>query len=134
MQSEQTRAEIAEYLGDVPSWLEAVAEPAADHSWGIVRDLDLGETELPRREKALVGLGAAAALNCPYCIHFHKAEAGLEGVTEAGIEEAMTVAANVGYFSTVLHGAEVDIDEFVTETSEIVEYVEEQQATQAGAD
>lgn len=134
MESDETRAEVREYLGQVPSWLEGVAEPAADHSWRHLRDLELGETELPNREKALVALGAAAALNCPYCIHFHKAETSLEGVTAEGIEEAMTVAANVKYFSTILHGAEVEMDEFVTETAEIVEHIEEQQAAQAGDD
>ena len=72
MVSMDSRNEIEETLGQVPSWLEALAEPAADHSWGVVRDLELGETELPNREKALVAVGAAAAMNCPYCIRFHK--------------------------------------------------------------
>ncbi|WP_224336396.1 carboxymuconolactone decarboxylase family protein [Haloprofundus halobius] len=134
MVSDQTRAEIEAYLGQVPSWLDALSEPAADHSWGVVRDLELGETELPNREKALVALGAAAAMNCPYCIHFHGEEARLEGVDETGRSEAVNVAANVRYFSTILHGAEVDLDEFRAETSEIVDYIEEQGAEAAGAD
>ena len=134
MVSNQTRNEIEEYLGQVPSWLDALSEPAADHSWGVVRDLELGETALPNREKALVAVGAAAAMNCPYCIHFHKEEAKLEGVSEEGLGEAANVAANVRYFSTILHGAEVDIDEFTAETDEIVEYIKEQEAAAAGAD
>lgn len=134
MVSDTTRAEIEEYLGQVPSWLEALSEPAADHSWGVVRDLELGETELPNREKALVAVGAAAAMNCPYCIHFHSEEAKLEGVSEEGLGEAKNVAANVRYFSTILHGAEVDLDEFEAETAEIVDYVEQQQAAAADDD
>ncbi|WP_224449957.1 carboxymuconolactone decarboxylase family protein [Haloprofundus salilacus] len=134
MVSDQMRAEIEAYLGQVPSWLDALSEPAADHSWGVVRDLELGETELPNREKALVALGAAAAMNCPYCIHFHAEEARLEGVEERGRNEAVNVAANVRYFSTILHGAEVDLDEFRHETSEIVGYIEEQGAEAADAD
>lgn len=134
MVSTGTRNEIEEYLGTVPSWLEALSEPAADHSWGVVRDLEFGETELSAREKALVSVGAAAAMNCPYCIHFHSAEARLEGVAEDGLTEATNVAANVRYFSTVLHGAEVDLDEFEEETSRIVEHIEDQQAAAAGDD
>jgi AhpD family alkylhydroperoxidase len=134
MVSEETRKEIEGYLGQVPAWLEALSEPAADHSWGIVRDLEFGETELPSREKALVAVGAAAAMNCPYCIHFHTEEARLEGVTEEGVGEAVNVAANVRYFSTVLHGVETDLDEFKAETSEIVDHIEEEEAAAAGAD
>ncbi|AQL41559.1 alkylhydroperoxidase [Halorientalis sp. IM1011] len=134
MVSSEISGEIEEYLGQVPSFIEALSEPAADHSWAIMRDLELAETELPNREKALVGLGAAAAIGCPYCIHFHKAESRLEGVEEEGLEEAVNVAAGVGYFSTVLHGAEVEMDDFERETAEIVDHIENQQAAAAGDD
>lgn len=134
MVSPDTQKEIEQYLGRVPSWMESVSSPAADHSWALVRDLQFDETELPNREKALIGLGAAAAMGCPYCIHFHKEEAKLEEVSEEGLDEAVNVAANVRYFSTILHGANVDFDDFVAETTEIVDYIKEQQAAPAGAD
>lgn len=134
MVSTQTRNEMEAALGMVPSWMEHLAEPASDHSWGIFRDLTFGETELTPREKALVGVGVAAGINCPYCTHFHKAEARLADVTEDGIEEAVNLAGSTRYFSTVLHGNEVELDDFVAETAEIVEYLEEQEATPAGAD
>lgn len=134
MVSDETRREIEEYLGRVPSWIEEISEPAADHSWRLVRDLQFEETELPNREKALVALGAAAAMECPYCVHFHREEARLEGVTEEGVAEAVNVAADTRYFSTILHRAEVDLDDFVEETAEIAEHVEKQRAAAAGAD
>ncbi|WP_276255462.1 carboxymuconolactone decarboxylase family protein [Halomontanus rarus] len=134
MVSTETRTEIERSLGQVPSWMEDLAEPASDHSWGIFRDLTFGETELSPREKALVGVGVAAATKCPYCVHFHKEEARLADVTEAELEETVTLAGSTQYFSTILHGNQVDLDDFVSETSEIVEYLEEQEAAQAGAD
>ncbi len=133
MVSTETETEIEAYLGRVPSWLAALPEPAADHSWGIVRDLELEETKLAQREKALAALSAAAAIQCPYCVHFHREEAKLEDVTEPELEEAIAVAGNVRLFSSVLHGAEIDHEEFVSETAEIVEHVKEQQAA-AGDD
>jgi AhpD family alkylhydroperoxidase len=133
MVSNDTRTELEDTLGRVPSFIEAVADPAADHSWGIMRDLELAETELPVREKALVGLGAAVAIQCPYCVHFHRAESKMEGVSETGLEEAITVASTVRFFSTILHGAEIEMDDFVDETGKILEHVEEQQAA-AGDD
>ncbi|MEY7851818.1 carboxymuconolactone decarboxylase family protein [Natrarchaeobius sp. A-rgal3] len=134
MVSTEMESEMEEYMGMVPSWIEALPEPSADHSWAIVRDLQFGETELTGREKALVGLGAAAAIQCPYCVHFHTEEAKLEEVTEEELSEAIGVSSDVRYFSTVLHGAEVDYDEFVDETAKIVDHVEDQQAAAASDD
>lgn len=70
-------------------------------------------------------------MNCPYCTHFHKEEARLAGVTEAELEETVTIASSTQYFSTGLHGSEVDVDEFVDETAEIVDYLEQQEAAKA---
>lgn len=131
MTTEQTRQEIEEYLGQVPSWMDILPEGASDHSWGIFRDFSLGETDLSEREKALVGVGVASAIKCPYCTYFHKEEARLSDVTEDELEEAITFASVTQYFSTVLHGNEVDVEEFVAETDEIMEYVEDQQAQAA---
>lgn len=134
MLSQDAKNEIESYLGQVPGWMDEISDPAAEHSWGLFRDLQLEETELPNREKALVGLGAAAAMACPYCVHFHTEEAKLDGVSEAEIEEAVNAAANTRYFSTLLHGSEYDLETFKTETAEIVEYIEDQQATPADDD
>lgn len=131
MVSNETQQEIEEYLGQVPSWMEMLADPASDHSWGLFRDLTLGETKLSSREKALVGIGVASATRCPYCAHFHKAEARLADVTEDEIEEAVNLASETQYFSTVLHGNETDLDDFVDETGEIVEYIKDQETAPA---
>jgi len=122
---------MEEYLGQVPDWMGIVAEPAGDHSWGIFRDLLLGDTELTGREKALVGVGAAAVLKCPYCTYFHKEEARLAEVSDDEIKEAVNVAGSTSYFSTMLHGNEVDHDDFVRETDEIVAHIRGQASTPA---
>lgn len=131
MASEQTHQEMEEYLGQVPDWMGIIAEPASDHSWGIFRDLELEETELTDREKALVGVSAAAAMQCQYCTYFHKEEARLAGVTEDELEETVNLAGVTRYFSTMLHGNEVDHDDFVAETDEIFEYIQEQEPAPA---
>ena len=131
MATQQTVQEMEETLGQVPGFMEIVAEPASDHSWGIFRDLTMGETELSPREKALVGVSAAAAMNCPYCTYFHKEEARFAGVSEAELEETVNVTGVTEYFSTLLHGNEYEQDEFVAETDEIFEHIREQQAPQA---
>jgi AhpD family alkylhydroperoxidase len=131
MATQQTAQEIEDTLGQVPGFMEILAEPASDHSWGIFRDLLLEETELSPREKALIDVGAAAAMNCPYCTYFHKEEARFAGVSEAELTEAVNVASVTEYFSTLLHGNEYDQDEFVAETDEIFEYLREQKPAHA---
>ena len=126
MPTQQTAQEIEETLGSVPGWMEGIAEPASDHSWGIFRDLLLGETELTPREKALVGVSAATSINCAYCTYFHKEEARFAGVSEDEIAEAINVAATTEYFSTLLHGNEYDHDTFVAETDEVFDHLREQ--------
>lgn len=126
MVSQSTQNEIEASLGQVPSWIAELSEPAADHSWALVRDIQFGETNLSSREKALVGLSAASAIQCPYCSHFQGNKAELEGVRDDELAETINLAASIRYFSTIFHGAGVDHDEFVNETAEIVEYVREQ--------
>jgi len=131
MAPEQTVQEIEETFGQVPGFMQIMAEPAIDHSWGIFRDLILAETELSPREKALVGVSAAAAMQCPYCTYFHKEEARFADVSETGIEEAVNLAGSTRYFSTLLHGNEYEHDDFVAETDEIFEHLREQQEAAA---
>jgi AhpD family alkylhydroperoxidase len=129
MVSKATQREIEEMLGQVPNWMDSIAEPASEHSWGLFRDLGLGEeTELSPREKALIGVGVAAATSCPYCTYFHTEEARLSGATDEELEETVNLAADTKYFSTILHGNEIDLAGFKTETDEIVTHIEEQQA------
>ncbi len=109
--------------------MDELADPASDHSWGIFRDLNLGEdTELSPREKALIGVGVAAAISCPYCTYFHKEEARLSGVMDEELKETVNLAADTKYFSTIIHGSEADLDDFKTETDEIVDHIKKQQA------
>lgn len=122
MPSEQTVQEIEETLGQVPGFMWILAEPASDHSWRIFRDLLLGESELSPREKALIGVSAAVAMQCPYCAYFHKEEVRFADVSEIELEEAINLAGSTRYFSTLLHGNEYEHDDFVAETVEIFEY------------
>jgi AhpD family alkylhydroperoxidase len=122
---------MKETLGQVPGWMEIIAGPASDHSWGIFRDLTMGETELSPREKALVGVSAAAAMQCPYCTYFHKEEARFADVSEAELEETINVAGVTRYFSTLLHGNEYEHDEFVSETDQIFDHLRQQETAPA---
>jgi len=123
---------MEEYLGQVPDWMDIGAEPASDHTWG-----SFGTSFSSAKQNSLAGRkrssvwGAAAVLKCPYCTYFHKEEARLADVSDDELREAVNVAGSTSYFSTMLHGNEVDHDEFVTETDEIVEYIKGQEPAPA---
>jgi len=131
MTTQQTVQEIEETLGQVPDFMEIVAEPAGDHSWGLFRDLLMGENQLSSREKALVGVSAAAAMQCPYCTYFHTEEARHAGVSDDELGEAVNLAGLTRYFSTLLHGNEVEEDAFMAETDEIFAYLQEHESAPA---
>ena len=132
MVSQQSRQEMEEVLGQVPSFMQHLAESAGDHSWGLFRDLELGEdTDLSPREKALIGVGVASAISCPYCTYFHKDEARLSGVTDDELTEAVNLGAGTRYFSTILHGNEIALDDFKAECDDIAAHIKEQHGAAA---
>ena len=67
---------------------------------------------IPEKQAFLMGLAVSVALKCEYCIHaniFNAAKAG------ASLEEIMTaiqISSQVGYFSSLFYGHEMNLDKF----------------------
>lgn len=118
--------EVQNALGIVPHWFADVPENSATHMWGLMRDLQLGETKIPNKYKELIGLGISAATRCQYCTHFHTEAAKLNGATDEEIAEANAMAGLTMAFSTFLNGQQVDYDRFVGEMAQIVDHVRSQ--------
>lgn len=68
---------------------------------------------LTSREKALIGLGAAAALQCPYCIDSFTNNCLQRGCDEDQIMEVFHAAAALRCGATLVHGVQAQniIDE-----------------------
>ena len=131
MVSKETRTEIEEYIGLVPAEMEAIADSVSDHMWAFVRDLHYSETTLSAREKALVGLGAAAAIKEPFCIRYFQSDAAIQELTDEEIKETVTVASSVQFFSTILQGSEVDFAGFCDEVDQIAAHSREHDPSMA---
>ena len=65
MSRQEILDQIKQTLGAVPDWLGGIPDPQLEHQWGILTWF-LGDSALSGRDKALVGLGAASAIHCPY--------------------------------------------------------------------
>jgi len=59
---------------------------------------------LTRREKVLIGLGVAHALQCPYCIDAYTKSTLEEGMGLEHITEAVHVASAVRGGASLIHG------------------------------
>ncbi len=59
---------------------------------------------LTRREKVLIGLGVAHAIQCPYCIDAYTKSCLEEGMSLDHITEAVHVASAVRGGASLIHG------------------------------
>ena len=63
-----------------------------------------GEGALTEREKALIALAVAHAVQCPYCIDAYSKSCLEEGMSLEHITEALHVAAAVRGGASLIHG------------------------------
>ncbi len=65
------------------------------------------EGELSAREKSLIALAVAHAVQCPYCIDAYSTDALEKGYTEGQMMEAVHVAAAIRGGATLVHGVQM---------------------------
>ena len=83
--------EAPELWGKFMEWYGAVFAPGA----------------LTAREKSLIALAVAEALQCPYCIDSYTQDCLSKGITEAQMTEATHVAAALRGGATLAHGLQM---------------------------
>lgn len=65
------------------------------------------EGELTAREKSLIALAVAHAVQCPYCIDAYSTDAYEKGYSEGQMMEAVHVAAAIRGGATLVHGVQM---------------------------
>ncbi len=65
------------------------------------------EGALTAREKSLIALAVAHAVQCPYCIDAYTSDTLEKGVTEEQMMEAVHVAAAIRGGSSLVHGVQM---------------------------
>ena len=65
------------------------------------------EGALTAREKSLIALAVAHAVQCPYCIDAYSADTLEKGCTEPEMMEAVHVAAAIRGGATLVHGVQM---------------------------
>jgi len=63
--------------------------------------------ELTAREKSLIALAVAHAVQCPYCIDAYTEASMQHGVSEGGMMEAVHVACAIRGGASLVHGVQM---------------------------
>jgi alkylhydroperoxidase/carboxymuconolactone decarboxylase family protein len=63
--------------------------------------------ELTAKEKSLIALAVAHAVQCPYCIDAYSSDAYEKGWSEAQMMEAVHVAASIKGGAALVHGVQM---------------------------
>lgn len=65
------------------------------------------DSELSAREKSLIALAVAHAVQCPYCIDAYSSDAFEKGWNEAQMMEAVHVACAIRGGASLVHGVQM---------------------------
>jgi AhpD family alkylhydroperoxidase len=113
--------DVEQTLGFVPTFLKEMPKAGFAGAWQQLKDLEFSEeTALSPKVKALIGLAVVSQIPCSYCIWADAASARHAGATDEEVREAVAIAATERFWSTMLNGLEIDLDQFKAEFGPLV--------------
>lgn len=89
-------------FGDVGEFQKDLADKFFDY-YGAVFD----DSALSGKEKALIALAVAHAVQCPYCIEAYTEESLEKGYSEEQMMEAVHVASAIRGGASLVHGVQM---------------------------
>ena len=89
-------------FGEITEWQKELGDKFFDY-YGTVFE----EGALTAREKALIALAVAHAIQCPYCIDAYTSDTLKKGVDEEQMMEAVHVAAAIKGGAALVHGVQM---------------------------
>ena len=82
-----------------------------------------GPGSIETKNRELIGLAVSSQIPCNYCVWVHVDRLKAEGATDEEMKEAVAYGALVRHWSTVIHGAQTDLDEFKKEFDGMLKYM-----------
>jgi AhpD family alkylhydroperoxidase len=126
---EEAKKEITETFGTFPSFFDAFPKYALHGAWQSFKQLNQ-PGNIDQKNRELIGLAVASQIPCTYCIYFHTVSAKAMGATDEEIKEAVAQGAMVRHWSTVINGAQIELEEFKKEFDGMLKYMAEKSKTQ----
>ncbi len=89
-------------FGNVGDWQKPLADKFFSYYGEVFKD-----DQLSAREKSLIALAVAHAVQCPYCIDAYSNDAFEKGWNEGQMMEAVHVAAAIKGGAALVHGVQM---------------------------
>ena len=89
-------------FGNITEWQPELGRKFFDYYAEVFKDGALTE-----REKSLIALAVAHAVQCPYCIDAYSTDCLQKGADEAQMMEALHVAAAIKGGAALVHGVQM---------------------------
>ncbi|WP_162340106.1 MULTISPECIES: arsenosugar biosynthesis-associated peroxidase-like protein [Cyclobacterium] len=89
-------------FGNIGEFQKKLADKFFDYYGEVFK-----EGALTGREKALIALGVAHAIQCPYCIDAYTSDTLEKGCTEEQLMEAVHVAGAIRGGASLVHGVQM---------------------------
>lgn len=124
MSHDDTFRQIERALGIVPGFFKAIPKESLAAEWELFKKATLEtDSPLPPKVRELIGLSAAAARLCWYCVTFHTALAKFHGASEREIADTLSLSRFGGSWSSFLNGLNYPESQFTRELEEIIAYL-----------
>ncbi len=89
-------------FGNISEWQEDMGKKFFDYYGEVFK-----EGALTQREKSLIALAVAHAVQCPYCIDSYSTDCLKKGADEEQMMEAVHVAAAIKSGATLVYGVQM---------------------------
>lgn len=89
-------------FGEITEWQKELGDKFFDYYAAVFQ-----EGSLTAREKSLIALGVAHAIQCPYCIDAYTGDLLKKGVDEEQMMEAVHVAGAIRGGASLVHGVQM---------------------------
>lgn len=123
---ETTLSDIKKTLGVVLDQFKVIPKDVVPHEWAEMKKYAFEETKIPSKYRELIGLAVAAAIKCPYCIHFHTKAAKMNGASDEEIAELAYLTRFTVGWSAMLHATNIDLDSFKKQFAKVEEHLKKQ--------
>ena len=89
-------------FGEISQWQKELGDKFFDYYGSVFK-----EGALTAREKSLIALAVAHAIQCPYCIDAYTSDTLSKGVDEEQMMEAVHVAGAIRGGASLVHGVQM---------------------------
>ena len=118
----KAQAEMKAMFGTVPVMFTKLPMHVRASAWEWFKSTSSPDATIPPKYGELISLAVASQIPCAYCVYAHTSMAKMLGATDEEIQEAVEKADGNRYWSTILHGNQVDFESFKSNWDDVLKF------------